>query len=260
MKPSNEVREIVVYDNTFNKTNLTFLTQAQSHVLMAVLSKMGDNIDDEGRFVSDYTFKEIRRMTGMKELYASRLSKILNELLKTKVEFFEDGKTHNGNLFLNCIANNKSSVKITLSIDMTKKLLLNKNGYTILELNEYMALKSKYAKELYRLLRQFRHTGKLMIKKEDFLKMLLPPKTYDEYEFIRKILITAIEENKKHFKNLKMTNFTKNGNGLPSACIFTFEKHEREKDKKEKSTDKNLGNYSDEEIDLIKYIMENGGI
>lgn len=258
MKELKKYKEIVTYDNTFNKTNLTFLTHAQSHVLMAVLSKMGKEIDEEGRFVAEYEFKEIRRMTGMKELYASRLKKVLKDLIDTKVEFFEDGKSYSGTLFESCEATSKNSVKVTLSIDMTKKLLLNKNGYTILELNEYMELKSKYAKELYRLLRQFRHTGNLMIRKDDFLKMLLPPKTYDEYEFIRKILMSAIEENKKHFKSLRMTNFTKNGNGLPNTCIFSFEKHERESVKK--ISEDSFRNHSEEDIELLKYIMENGGI
>lgn len=246
-------QEIISYDNTFNKTNLNLFTQAQTNVLMAVLSKMGKDKDEEGRFVAEYEFKDIRRMTEMKELYASRLESTVKKLINTKVQFFKDGAYYSGNLFFNYFMSGKGVVKITLSSDMTEKLILNNNGYTILDLNEYVQLRNKYAKELYRLLRQFRHTGSLVIKKEDFLNIISPPKAYNEYDTIRETILPAIEANKKYFESLKMINFTKNGNGLPNVLKFTFKKHKKENLKK------TFEGKSPEEIELLEYIMENGG-
>lgn len=260
MKESEHRKEFISYDNSFNKTSLTLFTQVQVDVLMAVLSKMGKETDEQGRFVAEYKFKDIRRMTGMKELYASRLIKILDELMETKVIFFNGSGYYNGNVFSECIAVDKTTVKVVLSMDMTKKLLLGKSGYTILELEEYVELKNKYSKEFYRLLRQFRYTGVLLIKKEDLLKILSPPKSYNEYDSVRRIINPAIEHNQKYFKNLKLTNYTKGGNGLPDVCKFTFEKHIKES--VEKMFKENVKNkkYTEEEIELLKYIMENGGI
>lgn len=258
MSDSGDLEEIISYDNTFNKTSLTLFTQVQLDVLMAVLSKMGKEVDEEGRLIAEYKFKEIRRITRMQELYASRLIKTLSELMDTKVIFFDsNGESYSGNLFSECQAQDNNIVKVTLSKEMTKKLILNKKEYTILQLDEYVKLKNKYAKELYRLLRQFRHTGLFIIKKEDLLKVLSPPKSYNEYDSIRRILNPAIECNKEYFKELKLINFTKNGNGLPDTCKFTFKKHSRKN--AEEFVKQDFGNLSEEEIDLLKYIMENGG-
>lgn len=247
-------REKIYYDNTFNKTNLNLFTQAQTNVLMAILSKMGQSMDEDGRFFAEYNFKEIRRMTEMKELYASKLEKALSKLIETKVKFFENGQYYSGRLFSKCILTSKSTVKITLSTEMTQKLILNKSEYTILELDEYVQIRNKYAKELYRLLRQFRHTGILIIKKEDLLEIISPPKSYNDYDIIRETLNPAIKGNQKHFENLKLTNYTKGGNGLPEICKFTFKKHAK------KNIKKVFEGESEEDAELLKYIMENGGI
>lgn len=244
--------EIVMYDNTFNKTSLSVLTQVQTDVLMSVLSKMGKSKDEEGRFVAEYNFKDIREMTEMSELYSSRLKKTLDDLINTKVEFYENGVYYKGNLFSNYIINEKTNVTITLSTDMTKKIMINEKEYTVLELKEYVDLKNRYSKELYRLLRQFRHTGLLIIKKEDLLRIFSPPKSYNEYDFIRKNLNPSIKDNERYFENLKMINFEGNGNALPDICKFTFKKHLKAEnliEMKEK----------EDEIELLEYIMRNGG-
>lgn len=257
-KELNKNSKIVKYDNSFNKTSLSVLTQVQSNILMAVLEKMGKelSIDEDGNkcYIAKYEFKEIRDLIESKNMDAKRIKIVFDELLNTQVEFFENNRYTKANLFSRYTLTNRSTAEIVLSSNLTSKLFAGGGRYTILQLDEYVNLKNKYSKELYRLLRQFRHSGLLIIKKEDLLKSLKPPKSYDEYNFIQKALNPAIEDASQYFEGLQLINFEKNGNGLPDSCKFAFKKHERENAKK------TFEGKSKDEVELLEYIMNNGGI
>lgn len=249
--------KIVKYDNSFNKTSLNVLTEVQSDILMAVLNRMGKEVrkDIHGNdcYVAKYEFNEIRDMIDSKFIQAKRIKKVFDDLLDTKVEFHADGVYTKANLFSHYSLTDKSTAEIVLSSELTKKLITGKERYTILVLDEYVGLKNKYSKELYRLLRQFRHTGMLIIKKEDLIKALNPPKSYDEYNFIKKVLEPAIKNNDQYFNNLKIINITGVGSKLPNVCKLAFVKHEK------RDLKKAFAGKSEEEVELLKYIMENTG-
>lgn len=247
--------KIVRYDNSFNKTSLNVLTEVQSDILMAVLERMGNKMskDSDGNdcYLAKYEFKEIREMIDSKNMHSYKIKKVFDALLDTKVEFFEDGKYTKGNLFSHYTLTGKSTVEIVISNQLTKKLIVSKERYTILELDEYVSLRNKYSKELYRLLRQFRHSGILIIKKEDLMKLLKKPQTYDEYKYVKRVIEKAIKDNSEFFEDLKLINME--GSRLPEVCKFTFKPHERQ------DLEKLFSGKSDEEIELLKYIIEHGG-
>lgn len=247
--------KIVRYDNSFNKTSLNVLTEVQSDILMAVLERMGNKMskDSDGNdcYLAKYEFKEIREMIDSKNMHAYKIKKVFDALLDTKVEFFEDGKYTKGNLFSHYTLTGKSTVEIVISNQLTKKLIVSKERYTILELDEYVSLRNKHSKELYRLLRQFRHSGILIIKKEDLMKFLKKPQTYDEYKYVKRVIERAIKDNSEFFEDLKLINME--GNRLPEVCKFTFKPHERQ------DLEKLFSGKSDEEIELLKYIIDHGG-
>lgn len=243
---------ILKYDNTFNKTSLSLLTKVQSNVLISILSCM-KTLDDNNCYTASFTFKDIREITGMKDLYASRIKKVFDELLDTKVEFY-DANTDiyiKGHLFSHYqLINNKSEVSITLTKILTNKLTPTSEKYTILQLEEYMSLSNSYSRELYRLLRQFKHTGIKFITKDELIAILQPPKSYNEYDFIRKVIMPATEENKQYFQNLTVSI---KDNKLPNLIEFKFKPHII---KKQSSLGKNSINTADKE--LLDYVSKNG--
>lgn len=239
---------IVKYDNSFNKTSLSLLTKVQSNVLMSVLQRMGKEFEKDKHgndcYVAKYTFEEIRLMTNSKSLQTKKIKEIFDQLLDTKVEIFEDSRYTKANLFSHYTLTDRSTAKITLSSALTNKLITDEEKYTILSLDEYVSLPNNYSKEMYRLLRQFRHSGIIYIKKEDLRRALKPPKSYLEYDFIRRIIEPAIENNKEYFDNLKI--YLKNKSKLPNVIKITFEPHKKKKINKAEMND-----------DLIKYLEEN---
>lgn len=248
--------KIVKYDNSFNKTSLSVLTEIQSDILMAVLEKMGKEVefDSEGNrcYIARYKFRDIRNLIDSKSLQAKRIKAVFDSLLKTQVEIFEDGIYTKANLFSSYSLTDTSTAEIVLSSALTKKLITEGKRYTVLQLDEYVKLKNKYSKELYRLLRQFRHTGFLVIKKEDLMKSLSPPKSYNENHFIKRILIPAVEDVSQFFIGLNISNYEIGENFLPDVCQFKFQKHKRNK-VIERARD------NDDMEELLEYIMKNGG-
>lgn len=248
-----EENRVVKYDNKFNKTSLSLLTKVESDVLLSVLSRMDKMSSEDDRYVAEFTFKEIREMTGSKHLKASRIKNTFDTLLDTKVEFFTGSTYNKGNLFSHYSLEDKSTAKIVLTKNMTKQLIPIAKEYTILKLDEYINLPNNYSKEVYRLLRQFRHSGVALISKKDLYRILNPPKSYNEYDFIRKVLLPSIEYNKEYFQDLTINL---NGNRLPNVIKFIFKPHERMKSKDYSNVAENGESKSDEE-DLIEYIKRN---
>lgn len=246
---------MVKYDNTFNKTSLSVLTKVQADILMSVLSRMGKEKDEKDRYIATFTFPEIREMVGSPNLHTSRIKKVYDALLDTKFEFFKNNEYHKGNLFSKYVlSDNRHEATITLSIDLTEKMMTGKSQYTLLLLKEYIELSNSYAKELYRLLRQFRHSGIVLISKDDLLDMLKTPKSYNNYDVSRRIILPAIKANEKYFKGLKVN--IDNQSKIPNQLKFTFKPHKKVISKNYRNADNKPLNKEDE-TDLLKYIESN---
>lgn len=239
--------KIVKYDNTFNKTTLSFLTKVESDILIAVLSNMGKEVSENGCYISTFVFKDIREIIDSKNIQLYRIKKVFDTLLETKVEFFTEKTYEKGNLFSHyTISEDEKEVEIVLTKHMTDKLLPNPKEFTILDVDEYVKLPTSYSKELYRILRQFRYSGVKLIAKSELIRMIKPPKSYNEYDTVRKILLPAIEENQIHFNNLKM-NVKSNGT-LPDVVKFTFKPHIKSKVNQDEL---------DSEAELLAYVKAN---
>lgn len=241
--------KIIKYDNTFNKTSLSLLTKVESDILISVLSKMGSEKNANGCYVARFSFRDLRETSGATNMQHYRIKKVFDTLLETKVEFFNKNSYEKGNLFSHyAISEDNKEAEITLTKNMTDKLIPDAKEFTILNLNEYIALPTNYSKEMYRLLRQFRYSGKKVISKQDFINMLKPPKSYGEYDIVRKVVLPAIAENRVHFEDLSI-NIKSNG-CLPEVIKITFKPHPKNESKLSQ----------EDEDDLLEHIRANSNL
>ena len=248
---------IVKYDNTFNKTSLTFFSKVETDVLFSILSYMtNDNKKDEdGRYSRDFTFSEIRKLTGSKKLHTSRIKKALDSLLASNVEYVvvnENGVREfvKANLFSHYKVNEYGAAEIVLTSHMSEKLEANENQYTIIEVDEYTSLSTAYAKDIHRLLRQYRHTGFFTITKDELLRILNPPNVYNDYETIRKVILPAMKQNEKFFDNLSVN--IKDNKILQKELKFTFTKHPRMKRKEIRKNPNGNRTQKDTELESVQ--------
>ena len=247
---------IVRYDNTFNQTSLTLFTKVQTNVLFAILSYMsGQAPQNATEYKASFKFSEIRERVGDKNLHTSKIKSALDKLLDTQIAYYVDNEFIKANVFSHYKVNDNNEAEIALTSYMGEKLNLKSTEYTVLELNEYILLKNTYSKELYRLLRQFRHTGFFVINKNKLISFLNPPKKYNEYEFARKVLLPAIDEVKQHFDELSC-NVTKPTRNLPDNIQFKFSKHKRITKSKQISQEE-FNKLPSDEQELIIYLTDN---
>lgn len=104
--------------------------------------------------------------------------------------------------------------------------------FTKFELEEIVSLKSSYSKNMFRLLKQYKHTGFLKFKIEDFRARLDIPQSYQMNDINKRVLKPIINELGHLFPNLHI-NKVKATKGRKMAYIeFVFEPEQRVHTKK----------------------------
>lgn len=112
-----------------------------------------------------------------------------------------------------------------------------KGEFTLFDLQEFVSLKSKYSKFLFRLLKQYKNLGYLCISVEDF-KKAMGGIHYNLFENLeRAVLVPAIKEINKSSVSISELTYTKKrsktSNKRGASCIshFTFRFQNIEKKK-----------------------------
>ena len=114
--------------------------------------------------------------------------------------------------------------------------------FTAFELKEFISLKSSYAKEFYRRMKQFKSTGKWNISLEDFKRITDVPVNYRMCDIDIWVLKPIQKELGDRF-NLKIKKlYNKKSRGRPSVSgfIFTFLKENLEQRKKRSIKNKKI--------------------
>ncbi len=134
-------------------------------------------------------------------------------------------------------ASSKDLESIEIQVNPRFEYILNQltANFTSFELAEFIALSGKYTKTLYRLLKQYRSTGKAYFELEEFCRIMDIPKNYRQIDIDQRILKPAIKELSKErnlfdqmrvpFKNLayeKEKTAGRGQGGKVSGITFTF--------------------------------------
>lgn len=220
--------EVVKYHNDFNRIRLPSFTEQEQNLLCGILAKMRDK--GSGNVIK-FTTDELRRYCTQ-----NYTNKELGEVLSVlKEKFFKADFTiliedkerdligkETINLFNSFIlwypkddTNHKNLQKVEMVANPRFAYILNEleKNFTGFKLEEFVSLSGKYTKTLYRLLKQFRKTGKLYMQWEEFARVMDIPEEYNQSNIDTWILKPAIKELSKErnifdqirvpFKNLK---------------------------------------------------------
>ena len=223
------MKDIVKYDNYFNSINFNGLKSNELNVIMALCAKM----KEKGTECVKFTYSELKEAMFVKHITDEELKTIIksasNKLRDVNGEIIlPDGREVDFNLFPTRI-NDPNERTFTIRVNNDVSFILNDltKNFTLFELSEFVSLNSKYSKHLYRLLKRFRTTGKLVVDDiEDFKMKLGSPKSYKTKDFKKFVLDVAMNElkEKEYFKNLKVEPKTAKKRGSPViAYTFTFE-------------------------------------
>lgn len=234
--------DVVKYNNEFNLMPMPELLAREMDIFMLALSKF----NFEGREIEFDAYEFFKSLKEPKDSYCD-LFKIFDTFSDKILNFKIKYKNANRGRAFVCFESfemdfNTNQVKITAQKDFYN-LIVNYNlGYTRFELVEFANLTSKYTKMIYRLLKQFRTTGKAFFKWEFFLDFLKIPKTYMICDIDKQILKPALQELSKEqnlfdsvrtpFENLKYNKVKDKGRGRGGKVIgieFTFKPQKADK-------------------------------
>ncbi|MEA8939615.1 replication initiation protein [Campylobacter jejuni] len=242
--------EIVKYNNDFNLLPMPELKAIQMDMFMAIISLTKDkkentpflkkffNPDKRKIIIPQKKFIELCRLNDSKMDYKEiffAIDDCLKKLCNFLISYQKDERTiYNFVCFeeANIIAD---EVHITLQSRFYDMIINKKFGFTAFELAEFAELSGKYTKTLYRLLKQFRTTGKAYFEWEEFCRIMKIPENYRQIDIDQRILKPAIKELSQErnlfdqirvpFKNLayeKEKTAGRGQGGKVSGITFTF--------------------------------------
>ncbi|ENO5024801.1 replication initiation protein [Campylobacter jejuni] len=273
--------DIVKYHNDFNKIKLPRFTEQEQNLLCFLLTKIKEK--EENEIFSIYP-KDLIGFSG-KNLSNRELTEILNSFEEKffKADFTiivkDEVKNLIGkmrvNLFNHFVIWKETRTdwdmeigdglfwqeftRIDIEVNKHFEYLINQltANFTAFELAEFIALSGKYTKTLYRLLKQYRSTGKAYFEWEEFKRIMDISEKMRMCDIDKDILKPAIKELSKErnlfdqirvpFKNLAYEKEKAKSRGRGGKVIgitFTFKPENVEMQKLE---NKALNNASEEE-------------
>ena len=204
--------EIVKYSNQFNAQALRRFTALDLDLLMAIAARVRDKEIDEVTF----TFEELRRLAHVKKNLtdkelAARIVEVNDRLLACRFKFQDDSRTVQFTLFSGFETDWKTA-KLLVAVNPRFSFLLNDltSQFTRFELAEFTALKSSYAKETYRRLKQYRQTGIWKVSIEEFRRLLDVPESYQTRDLNKRVLKPIQDE---------LDEITRRINGTPLKVL-----------------------------------------
>ncbi|EDP5265416.1 replication initiation protein [Campylobacter jejuni] len=242
--------EIVKYNNDFNLLPMPELKAIQMDMFMAIISLTKDkkentpflkkffNPDKRKIIIPQKKFIELCRLNDSKMDYKEiffAIDDCLKKLCNFLISYQKDERTIYNFVCFEEASIIADEVHITLQSRFYDMIINKKFGFTAFELAEFAELSGKYAKTLYRLLKQFRTTGKARFEWEEFCRIMKIPENYRQIDIDQRILKPAIKELSKErnlfdqirvpFKNLayeKEKTAGRGRGGKVSGISFTF--------------------------------------
>ena len=223
------MNEVVKYNNNFNNISLRNFNANELDILMAICSRMKEKGEEEITFHFDKLKKLINYSDNTSATFVKDLESTYDKLISIKLKVGDERR------FIKFVLFTRYSVDVdekTVEIAVNKEFawVLNELNvtFTAFELKEFISLKSSYAKEFYRRMKQFKSTGKWNISLEDFKRIMDVPVNYRMCDIDVWVLKPIQKELKEKYGLKIQKTYNTKGRGRPavSGFIFTFLKEE----------------------------------
>ncbi|GAA8093802.1 hypothetical protein BTM474_15070 [Helicobacter pylori] len=265
----------ITYHNNTNKVNLGKLSEREANLLFAIFQKL----KDQGNTLIRFEPQDLKQMIMVKSNLTNRqLLQILKNLLDNISganfwiirEHVENGEIYEDHISYMLFKQFEIRIhKPTQTIEYLEvqlndsyQYLLNNLGmggqYTSFKLLEFQRVRGKYAKTLYRLLKQYKSTGILSVEWTQFRELLDIPKDYKMENIDQKVLTPSLKELKKiyPFEHLSYKKERRNSHDRRKVTHidFYFEQLPQGETKKQKQANKQCAK---RDIKLVAWDINN---
>ena len=222
--------ETVVYKNEMNLVPLRRFTSTEINLFFAMCNKLKEKNTTKLRL----TFNELKELSNYSpetrniNRFAKDLDDVYKKMLELTIKYEDDGIIERFVLF-NHYKINKIEQYLEISTAPELKHILNEitGNFTKFDLQEMTQLKSSYAKNMFRLLKQYKHTGHFKIHIDDFRERLDIPKSYRMTDLDTKVFKPIIKELGFIFKNLNINKIKARKGRKIEWLEFTFDAEKR---------------------------------
>lgn len=249
-KTKNEVRKTsggntklsAIYDNVVDAVEgINQFSAIKQNIIFTSLSLM----KNRGTEVAFFEFDKLREIMGgsynSNEEFGKELETTLKELVKlnytrtklgTKKNKKGENKVESVEIFMLYsrlvidYENQLVEIQVSEHFEYVLNELMTARGYTKFSLQEFISLRSRYSKGIFRLLRKYT-SGWAQIKVEDFRSIYGVPESYEINHITSKILDPAIEELSPLFNNLRYEKI-KRGNKVTSIKFMYDSKSKKQ--------------------------------
>ncbi|MCG1599047.1 RepB family plasmid replication initiator protein [Staphylococcus epidermidis] len=197
--------ETVVYKNDLNLVPLRKFTSTEINLFFAMCNKLKEKETN----TLHLSFDELKELSNYspKTRNINRFVKDLDDVYKKMLELtirYEDDEVIERFILFNHYRIHKKDQYLEISTSPNLKHILNSitSNFTKFELKEMTNLKSTYSKNMFRILKQYKHTGYMKIKIDDFRERLDIPKSYRMTDINKNVLKPIVTELNVIFNNL----------------------------------------------------------
>lgn len=233
--------ETVVYKNDMNLVPLRHFNANEINLFFSMCNRLKDQETntlhltfDELKELSNYS-SETRNINR----FVKELDILYKKLLELTIKYEDDDVIERFVLF-NHYKIHKSEQYLEISTSPNLKYILNAitNNFTKFELKEMTQLKSTYSKHMFRILKQYKHTGYFKIQIDDFRERLDIPKSYRMTNITDYVLKPIIKELTPIFKNLNINKVKARKGRRIEYLEFIFDAEKRIHSKRQPQFDK----------------------
>lgn len=220
--------ETVVYQNEMNLVPLRKFTSTEIDIFFSLCNKLKEQDIkeltipfEELRYLSNYYHRSLKRfIKDLEQVYDKMLTLTYTE---------RSGLSFKKFVLFTGYEVNVDKRELIVSINPKLKHVLNEItvDFTKFELKEMIHLKSTYSKNMFRLLKQYKHTGYFKIQIDDFRERLDIPNSYRMTHISQKVLTPIINELGFIFNNLNINKIKAKKGRKIEWIEFTFDAEKR---------------------------------
>ncbi|HHQ6760165.1 TPA: replication initiation protein [Staphylococcus aureus] len=222
--------ETIVYKNEMNLVPLRRFTATEINLFFAMCNKLKEQ-DTNTLHLSFDELKELSNYspaTRNINRFINDLDDVYKKMLDLTIRYEDDDVIERFVLF-NHYRIHKREQYLEISTSPNLKHILNSitNNFTKFELKEMTNLKSTYSKNMFRILKQYKHTGYMKIKIDDFKNRLDIPKSYRMTDINKNVFKPIITELSTIFNNLNINKIKAKKGRKIEWLEFTFDAEKR---------------------------------
>lgn len=214
----------VKYHNDLNAVIMRKWTPQEMNLFFSILAKS----KNKGTELLQFDTDELKQLTQFADTHTERwadtmVSAINKIAMMTYVERTE--KRARAMTLFSCLDLDIEKRELYVQVSQQFEYIINEISvnFTPFELQEFVQIKSSYAKTAYRLLKQWRTTGKREFSLEELKLVMDTPKGYRPSEIKKRVLEPILKELSPYFKRLKIKTVKANTRGTPvKGYIFTW--------------------------------------